>query len=266
MCRLLFYRGITSNKLISLVDSIKKASEYDPLLEKASKGKRRSHGDGWGYVVYHEDSIIYYKSTTPIYEDSLGYNNLLHILTNLSNRNIILLIHTRTASEGSRNIVNTQPIKYSSLSTEFYLAHNGTVDKKEIARRLGFGNISREISDTYLMGYYMSLKLNTFTENLLLNLYRELAGYTKTAFNTMTLLLPASKNLESVVVVTNYYTTRDPQKIEYYRLYVEEKEDYVAYYSSTIHYLAKTRNASPLPNNTIHIIREPRRIHREKLL
>lgn len=272
MCRILFYSGAVTKRVLTLINYIVKAGKNDPLLYRASRSRRSSHSDGWGYVVITPQKQAYYRSTKPIYEDREGINKIVNLVKKLNY--VTLLIHVRAASEGGINILNTQPISFSKPPLEFFIAHNGTLDKHKLIHALHL-NIDKqslsEFSDTYIAGTYLLNNQVMLDLQHLIKTYRELALYTKTAFNTVTLFHTIlGGKTKRVIVITNYYKARDRVEEEYYQFYIEENKDYMACYSSTIHYLAASetgRNvARPLPNNTINILEENRTMYKGFLL
>ena len=265
MCRILFYKGTVLDRLTTLLDLIKQASKNDPLLNIASNSKRKAHSDGWGYALLTKNTSIYYKSLAPIYNDVKGFTNLLDTIKSLENEEVVLLVHTRAASEGSINMVNTQPIKYSTSITEFFLAHNGTLYKERLLQILNIKHSNTEnLSDTYLAGLYIAYTLESLDTNSLLKAYRILANYTKSAFNTISIFIPFQE--DTIVIITNYYVTQEPAKTRYYQLFIEEKNNYTAYYSSTIYMLDEEKNAKPIHNNTIHVIKNNTHVYEGKLV
>lgn len=272
MCRILFYNGAVTKRVLTLIDYIVKAGKNDPLLYKASKSRKSNHSDGWGYIIITPQEQIYYRSTRPIYEDREEIIKIINLMRKLDH--VTMLIHVRAASEGGINILNTQPISFSKPLLEFFIAHNGTLDKRKLVHELHL-NIDKqllpELSDTYIAGTYLLNKQERLNLQQLIKVYRELAMYTKTAFNTVTLFhtLLGDKT-KRIVVITNYYKIKDRVKEEYYKLYIEENKDYTTCYSSTIHYLAMCEAgknvARPLPNNTISILEENTIIYKGFLL
>jgi len=146
---------IRSKLPLDLIESLRRAAEYDPFLAERTNGKKRRHNDGWGYTVLTSNMVYEYKSLEPIYSDNKGYDQLVSILEYLGRKNSIaaLLVHARLASPGySKALNDTHPFHfYTDDNYDVWLIMNGTFTGF-------FTNYQDGRSDTYGLVKYLSSK------------------------------------------------------------------------------------------------------------
>ncbi|WP_010478053.1 class II glutamine amidotransferase domain-containing protein [Thermococcus zilligii] len=240
MCRVLF--GVGEGKRIRpLLEAFIDASENDPYKE--ARGKGREHRDGWGYVLLGKGAVNHYRSGRPVFEDEEGVEKLETSLDGF----VVLLAHSRAASQGTKGLFNVQPFAFSTgRGFFFWLYHNGDLDKDEIIR---LAELSREdlknASDSYVFGAYLSRKLESLSKEDLLKRYSEIRGTTKTSFNTGALFLtPDSiKGFVTAYSEPEYILRRE--NWDYARQIVLSEKNLFAVASSTLelYHRASWRNA-----------------------
>ena len=108
-------------------------------------GTEPGHKDGWGIVVYDDDTPRYLgrKPTDPLNDPD--YEHAVESVTRM--RPQLILGHLRKASCGSNSIENTQPFVHSQWS----FAHNGTIWSPGL-RQVGSENDSAAYFRTMLDG------------------------------------------------------------------------------------------------------------------
>lgn len=224
-----------------VIEAFIKSSECDPYLASlTSKGDCGSHDDGWGYVLMGWDSevsdayIASYKTSRPVFKDVAGVNSMLNLLK--EGLNYVLILHSRKASIGSKNVFNAHPFYFSGKGFDYWLVHNGTALKEELTDAL---NVTMredllDVSDTYLLGAYIYTQMNGLNPENVVNAYRKAVKFTKTALNTAALAFNTSK---VIAVVTSYLSKAklgNVKEVNYYRLYEYEGNGVRAVVSSTL--------------------------------
>jgi len=183
VCRVLFAVG-DGKEMTPLVKAIVRASEKDPYKE--ARGKGSQHRDGWGYVLFNDGSLHHHRSVKPIFDDDLGVEGLLKLLDGFS----VLMIHTRAASQGSKDIINTQPFSLSSTGFSCWIYHNGDLDKAGLIKKAGLEEEPlTNASDSYVMSLYVCKALRSAEKNELLRAYSSLMPFVNTSLNTGSLFL-----------------------------------------------------------------------------
>lgn len=230
MCRVLFAVG-DGGELSPLVDALVESSRNDPYKE--ARGKGREHRDGWGYVVLKREGVESYRFVKPIFEDSGGVEGLKASLKGFS----ALLLHSRAASQGPKNLFNTQPFGFSSRKGfSYWVYHNGDLDKGKIIRMAEFEEDHfRHASDSYAMASYLCRRLESFEKDELLRHYSLLSRTANTSFNTGTLFLGSDGR--AVGFVTAYSKPlyiMNSRNWDYVRQIVLRKENLFAVGSSTL--------------------------------
>jgi len=113
MCRLL---GLIANKPVDLEFSLGKFREL-----------ARKHPDGWGMGWYEEGEARVFKQAIPA--SDLG-SKLPQLSKSVKSR--IFLCHVRRASCGKPREENSHPFRFDN----WIFAHNGTVDREQLRRKL----------------------------------------------------------------------------------------------------------------------------------
>ncbi|AHF79476.1 class II glutamine amidotransferase [Thermococcus paralvinellae] len=228
MCRILFAVG-EGEKVKSLVDTLVKASENDPYKAKRKWGEK--HKDGWGYLLLVNNSVVHYKSEKPIFGDLGEVEKLKERLEEF----VVLLAHTRAASQGEVRLFNVHPYHFSTeRGFEFWIFHNGDLNKEKLVELGKFnGEVLKNASDSYTMGVYLSRKLEGIEKEQILRRFRELKGTVNSALNTASLFIDANGKVRGFITA---YMKDDLLKHEteynYYRL-LKLKKDLFAVVSST---------------------------------
>ncbi len=240
MCRILVYIGSADSirrHSDELIRSFKEVSRYDWIFDKYTKGKEKSHSDGWGFLGYEHSigrKITLYKSLNPFYEDDVSP---LYKWIEYSNGLVVLLLHVRAKSENmERNIFSVHPIYAESPDgSQIYVIHNGTLNKEPLAKLVGESVESPRYSmynDTYYAARIIS-NMNVFNVSKLKSLLEifSQSKYLYSAFNFGLLWL--SKGHSYLVVGPMYRTMKGKELVDYYRFYLAEGEDFDLYLSST---------------------------------
>ncbi|NJD99604.1 class II glutamine amidotransferase [Thermococcus sp. LS1] len=250
MCRILFAAG-DGKEIIPLVDAIVKASENDPYKER--RGRGRQHRDGWGYVLLKDGSVRHYRSIKPIFEDFKAVKSLKTELGGFS----VLMIHTRAASQGVKNLFNVQPFAFSTRrGFNFWLLHNGDLDKAKIVELAELDEKDlRNASDSYTFATYLCRRLpSPKLEDLLVH-YRIIEETTKSVFNTMTLFQSSEGDFSAFI--TAKMVDKLLQKPEYYdysKLLLLREENLFAVASSTLELYHKA-HYEIIPNETAFYVK-----------
>ncbi len=229
MCRVLFAVGM-GEEMAPLVDAFVKASENDPY--KAARGKKPYHGDGWGYVLLKDGSVSHYRSLKPVFEDGSAVERLKDNLEGF----IVLMAHSRAASQGKKSLFNVQPFAFSTRrGFSFWLYHNGDLDKGRIVRMAEFeeGNFEG-VSDSYTMGAYMCRKLESPEPGEVLEHYSRMMDATNTSLNTGTLFLRPDGVSAFVTAYSTPLHIMNPKNWDYVKQMVLRKEGLFAVASSTL--------------------------------
>jgi len=255
MCRILAFYGIGGfnvNRVVELLKALEKSSAKDPHLERITRGRKFSHGDGWGFtiVAYDRDANVKhvtYRSLNPIYEEAEVLDNTINNF--IKHCKIVAgILHTRAAGKGEPiNILSTHPYHMElNDGSSLWFAHNGSVDKNVLSKTLNMEDLKDKLSDSYFAASYISSK---WSAKGIIDILRDLIEYTRTALNTISLVL-SSDNVK--IVSTCYYTGRVNE--EYYRMYLVSGEGVKAVASSTLvdYYLDRERyNIMTLRNREI---------------
>ncbi|ASJ00545.1 class II glutamine amidotransferase domain-containing protein [Thermococcus gorgonarius] len=240
MCRVLF--GVGEGKRIrALLKAFIDASENDPYKE--ARGKGRAHADGWGYVLLRKGSVDHYRSEKPVFEDEEGVGKLETSLDGF----VVLLAHSRAASQGTKGIFNAQPFAFSTRrGFSFWLYHNGDLNKDEIIKLAEFSEDDlKHTSDSYVFGAYLCRKLESVSKEDLLKYYSEIKRTTKTSFNTGALFLTPDSITGFVTAYSKPEYLLRRENWEYVRQIVLSEENLFAVASSTLelYHRANWRNA-----------------------
>jgi len=219
------------------------ASMEDPYLMEASGS--RSHGDGWGYAVAYVDdgrtTVDFYKTSRQIWSERDRLRELIERFKGHSS--IYGLLHSRKA--GSTEPIgeeHSHPYRYSLNGQEMFFIHNGGVDKYRLAEEVGFKDPG-SVTDSYLAGLYL---MNSLRGGLsVVEAYRKLLAYTKSALNTGVLFMDAKRGYVDLYAAS-FIAQRDEPRLKYYALYHVDLEGLSTVFSSTIASLAEQRGlASP---------------------
>jgi len=262
VCRVLFAVG-KGKDMIPLVKAIVKASEKDPYKEARRKGSQ--HRDGWGYVLLTRDSVQHYRSVEPVFEDSQGVKTLVESLDGFS----VLLVHSRAASQGSKEIVNTQPFSLSSPGFSCWIYHNGDLDKEGLIKKAGLeGELLTNASDSYVMALHVCKALRSVEKNELLRVYSSLMPIAKTSLNTGSLFVGPGLWRGFITAYSRPEYLLKRENWDYVRQIKLRREGLFAVASSTLELYHKAE-WSPITNGTafyVDILPEEARFRVEELV
>lgn len=274
MCRFLtFIFKVDDHNLqiiSQFINALIKAAKNDPYLEGRTKGKRRSHDDGWGFCIIklssnEKDYIIhYYRSMNPIFNDGYAFT-LPKLISQFKLDDFVLgLIHARAAGSGEPlGIHNVHPYYLSTESGyQLWFAHNGGVNKIKLANNLKLDNLVNMYSDSYFLFQYIVKTLRSYEHDNILLKYAEIVkeNYVKSALNTTLIVHKPQDNIFSVIVTKYSRKSDDYYYNKYYEVKIFEKDSLIIYSSSTLErYLndtltstMKTMDNGELHNLTIH--------------
>lgn len=244
MCRIMGFAGgnVEEERIRKYLKAFVKASRHDFLLAKI--GKRKSHGDGWGYFivsVYNNSiSYAYGKSVRPVYEEEKMLLKTMDFL--VSSEYVFAIYHSRLASPHEPiDIYSTQPFvkTYFTLDSKkgiLAFIHNGSVDKEGIASSLGLKEIVDVFSDSYFAAEALALSLSKGLH--VFEALNKVFSYTKTAFSTLTINVFEH---EISLISTNYFVKTDPLRNKYYSIYVKRLDNITVYASSTIAHIVNEK-------------------------
>ncbi|AWR98336.2 class II glutamine amidotransferase [Acidianus sulfidivorans JP7] len=194
------YYGNSKDRVKELFECLKKAAKEDIYYPKP-------HEDGWGLVLLTRDKLIHYRDINPIY-----YTDAFPL--NLKDEEMMVIVHARQASD--KDLVSSfysHPYLETDDKYVYYLAHNGSVDKEEIAKELKIYNAK------YLVDSELLLKYIIFNED-----YEKIKKYTKSSLNIILLKIQRDTK-EASLYFMNYYNS------EYIKLKNMNEKYYPMYYS-----------------------------------
>ncbi|AOL17179.1 hypothetical protein BFU36_11210 [Sulfolobus sp. A20] len=225
------YYGRSSRKVRELLDCLVKSAKEDKLYNNTS------HGDGWGFVLLTKDKIFHYRSLNPIFEEISDVESDFPI--KISDEEMMIIAHARQASDKSLvSSYYSHPYLESNSSSIFFLAHNGSVNKEGIANELGIS--AENMVDSELILKYIEMKG--------VDSINDLKKFTKSSLNLL-LLEIRRKERQAILYYLNYYDKGYVEKRginkEYYKLYVNEDDDGISVYSSTLAYYCKFNKQKP---------------------
>lgn len=250
MCRILFVKGKRSEKLFAILDALVLSAKSDPTMEE----KPISHDDGFGYVLIDESnnqtSTLFFRTTTPIFE-SREIENLKSKLLEVDN--FTLAVHARKISSGDRIVLNNHPYHFFLKNgKEFYIMHNGTLNKEEIEKAFNIST-NENLSDTFTLGYGFAKEIEEGKN------FKELLSKGKlfvkegSALNTISIFYEVNKSVEV------YLTTFHKGKEKYFKTFSYKDSDFFAFFSSTLEmYLPShlRQNLEENSNSTLIEIKE----------
>ncbi len=243
-----------------LVRALVRAARHDVLLEPLVAGEPR-HCDGFGYALYTPFSLTIVKHDAA---DHLGAcreaceSNLNALeeaaervcreLEHASNAGswAYLVMHARRASPGEpRGSIHAHPYIITHLgesgSRQYFLVHNGGVDKNAIATELLQESIdtslvtdSNVLAEALLRGWDGE-GLEEFKRR-----FKMLLSHVRTALITATLAV----SVKGARIIATSYVREDltPARHRYYETYLVRAKGFIAIASSTVcEYLEETK-------------------------
>ncbi len=233
MCRILFLRGTKEDNIIanSLLTALVSSSKFDPTY----KDTPISHSDGYGYIFFGRKkdmvSSYYFRTTQPIFESS-EINLIKELISSFDT--YILSIHARKASRGAINVINNHPYHFTLKSGfDYYLMHNGTLDKDEVEKIFAV-NTEENLSDSYAFGLGIASNLQDVSNaKYFLSKGKELVLPTS-ALNTVNIFYKTSGDFS--IFLTTFYRGKE----NYFKTFTYKENELFAFFSSTlVNYLSK---------------------------
>ncbi len=260
MCRLVIAALRPSEALRELrilAMGLVEASAYDPYLEAVSRGRRASHGDGWGLaaigIARGRPVVLNHKSILPIYHE-ISRSVLELFMERLGMYDeLYLAIHARASSRGEPyGAEYAHPYRVDTEFGAIWLVHNGGVDKISIAREL---RLSPWLyTDSQMLAIYIAKRLErcaTKLEDLdscVADIYRDARRFLSTcsALHTGLLVLyQDTARLYASAYVAEWDRCDNERKL-YYQLYSFTKPGIVTITSSTLTlYIGKAIELAP---------------------
>ncbi|MDA4110943.1 MAG: class II glutamine amidotransferase [Thaumarchaeota archaeon] len=226
MCRMFAVNG-SPEFASSLQKALISAAESDDF-----RNNKGNHDSGWGGVWYSDSCQEYFRTTTPIFDDS----NAPEFFEQGDNR-LTGLSHARLAAQGEplRGPFDSHPFFVQIGDELVYLTHNGQVDKYKLKDEAGVKDVSK-LNDsevfTFLLGNIEGSSLKERLDGAIRIVHQKDAM--KGALNLM--LLSIIRGGEKRI----YYYCDFPDKSKelYYSLYAMKDDENSAVMSSTVAYRA----------------------------
>ncbi len=212
------YAGDSRKDLQLLVSALRKAAEKDTTAERVPL-KEIVHPDGWGFALYSNRGMAYYRSDQPIFKEN--------VILPPTDGKVYAIFHARKASKG--NPVKTRfshPFFGTTENSFIFLAHNGSLDKERLARTLG---LTGDAIDSELALKYAMQKGLAATSN-------DLEDYTKMNSALNLLVLEIRKDGGEEVFLKQFYRKEGGKldKTRYYEICHENLRGGRAVFSSTL--------------------------------
>lgn len=225
MCRMFGYYGHSREEFKEFMDSLREVSQKD--LRDSGK----SHGDGWGMVVFYPTpkqegkgfgEILHFRTSTPIYKDDYS-----HLLGALREGEFFAIVHARWGDSPSVSSIFNHPFYTPAREYFLFMAHNGKVESKEI---LGDGYLETDLNPETSVDTEIVLEALREKGEGILSRLRE---RTVTALNLIVLQIPRSQERgKPRMWAYTYY--KNTKKKDYYHLYSIETPKGRAVVSSSI--------------------------------
>jgi predicted glutamine amidotransferase len=216
MCRMFGYVGDSREDLERLFDGLRKSAELDTVARDLGM-KEYVHNNGWGFALYSDSGLSFYKSERPVFEDEKA-------IPETSGR-IHAIFHARLATD--KSMVDSRfshPYFGDDESSFVFFAHNGALEKERLRKRVGFSGrtTDSELALKFLLkkGLRATGKLEEYTApNSALNL----------------LIMTVGRSDGAKVYVKQYYNKAEGKKDKsrYYAIYHQELSGGKAAFSST---------------------------------
>jgi len=215
------YIGNSRDELERLVGGLENAARVDKVAVKLGM-KHTTHQDGWGFAIYSDRGISFYKSEKPIFDDE-------KVLPPTAGK-IYAIYHARQASKGyavRRRF--SHPFLGETDENYVFLTHNGTLDGQKLAEELNFHG---DALDSELALKY-ALQNDSLGQAV-----TDLQEYTMPNSALNLLILQISKDGGAEVFVKHYYKKDRAMldKTEYYSILSESLAEGKAVFSSTLNY------------------------------
>lgn len=211
MCRMFAYKGNSIDDLDKLYKALTESARNDKI---GSKFGYNNHPDGFGYVIYNGNSIYYYRSEKPIYEEDIK-------LPEISGNIYAIFLARKASGKKHMGVMYSHPFMDDYGNNLLFMAHNGSVSEDNLKIKL---NYKYNASDTELALYFIS-------KYGIDSVYDLMNNYTESSLNL--LILSISKiNKETSLYYLNYY--KNKEKYEYSDMYKAKLNRGEAIISSTL--------------------------------
>ncbi len=118
MCRMLLAAGKFDTPL--LFKGLKRMALDENERHEENEKELCQHGDGWGIIFLHHNTLQSFKSAKPCYDDP-QFEAFAKISTQF------LVLHARRASKGSISEQNSHPFSTNYKNDHYFFFHNGTI-------------------------------------------------------------------------------------------------------------------------------------------
>lgn len=237
MCRLLISVGRVRdiNKYYGdLVESLIKASEYDPYSIALFGPEDYSHRDGWGRLLIKvagdNVNVLVSKSTKPIFVESPKLN-----IGGDVDSLYVDIVHSRASSIGMPiNFFSIHPFESETrCGYKLYLVHNGAMHKNILLKKLGIDEESKYAklyTDSYFLAQYIG---SNICDSISPDIIKEVADYVDTGLN-LGIVLITDSYVEAMVGSYYRYLDKPDEMRDFYKLYKSSLNETVIYVSSTL--------------------------------
>lgn len=228
MCRLLAaHLSNGPGPLPEIIDAFMRACAHDELHPR-----RKSHRDGWGWLIITPTRMMHYRTVEPIDEDSEGFESLTKAVSGI--REGFVITHCRRASKGMKKwLLASHPVPYASLTgkyVEVWAAFNGTIPPE----RLGWLGKAGYVTDTHLIASALAKHVaeKGLREGLVEGL-RAIASAAGTSYGAVVAAVAVGEGTAHAAFL-NHYPLSKPSLERYYRARVIRAEGAVVAASPTI--------------------------------
>jgi len=193
MCRTALYVAVSSPKgFEELVESFVEASLNDFVLHSYRRGRSHNHGWGFAYIqgLFGDLSVMHFKTSLPIpcAREVLAIPKRFNWLS--------LILHSRLTASEPVDVLSSHPF-YVSIPgrLSLWLAHNGSVDKVELARELSMEALVDMYADSYFLTHWLAKNIEEPSVSRLVKAAEKLIelNAVKTSLNFVALVLDEKK-------------------------------------------------------------------------
>ncbi|MEM0000041.1 MAG: hypothetical protein QXP03_01675 [Desulfurococcaceae archaeon] len=227
MCRILALSKTNKDLLDVVLNSFVLSNEYDPYLERVSRGKHKSHDDGWGLVaaglLKEQPVVAHHKSLEPIYYESSRRVISLFSKKISEYQPLYLVLHARKASaKEPYGIDYVHPFMRLTDNGAAWFVHNGGADKRALAEKLGvypWIRVDSELLGHYVMDYVLTCaEGGENVDTCVVEAYSEAKNYVLSGSALNTVLLVLFKDSPYLYLTHWLREPRDDNLKEYYTI------------------------------------------------
>jgi len=205
------YCGRLESDLHALYSGLRRACENDPTLKAVAEGCSR-HCYGWGYVILADNGLFHYRTSRSIYDDEV-------VLPKLQGE-IRAIFHGRYASNPDlTGHIFSHPYMAASGGEVIFLAHNGGVTPDR--------PLDRTVDSEWALGEI--IRHGGVAEAL-----PTLKEHTRAALNLLLLNIGRGKGTPAALQYFHFFKPKEPDKAEYYKLFLGSMPGGRALVSSTL--------------------------------